>query len=276
MCGNDKVFRGMLLTAMSIVKHCKAAIDFYIGTMDLSDMDERYLPVTEEARAVLEEVLCEANPDSRAHLVDFGESFRRELINSKNLASSYTPYAMIRLFADELYERVGDKLLYFDTDVMAKRDITELYATDVSRYHLAGSYDYFGKFFCIFVSRKYLNSGVFLFNMKRMVEDEVFRKCRILCNDKKMLLFDQSALNKYAKRKKALPRRFNEQRKTKRNTVVRHFAMTILWLPYFRTRNIKPWDREQMHGVLKEYDFDDIYKKYDEIKEVKNNPLLKM
>ena len=276
MCGNDNVFRGMLLSVLSIVKHCKRPIDFYIGTMDLSDRDERYLPITEDGRRIIEEALREANEGSRAFLLDFGESFRRELIDSKNLVSSYTPYAMIRLFADEIYDRVGDKLLYLDTDVLARGDIYELYSEDVENYHLAGSYDYFGKIFFSFVSRKYLNSGVFLFNMKRMVEDEVFKKCRVLCNEKKMLLFDQHALNIYAKRKKVLNRRFNEQRVTKKNTLLRHFAMTIIWLPYFHTRTVKQWERDKMHDILKEYDYDDIYKKYDRIKDTEKNAQVKM
>ena len=276
MCGNDNVFRGMLLSVMSITKHCGRAIDLYIGTMDLSDKDERYLPITEDGRKIVESSLREANPESRAYLLDFGESFRRELIDSKNLVSAYTPYAMIRLFADEIYDMVGDKLLYLDTDVMAKGDISELYSVDVSDVHLAGSYDYFGKFFFFHVSRRYLNSGVFLFNMKKMVEDGVFKKCRVLCNERRMLLFDQHALNIYAKRKRTLPRRFNEQRKTKRNTLLRHFAMTIIWFPYFHTQTVKPWDRELMHGILNEHDFDDIYEKYDRIKEESRDLKVKM
>ena len=273
MCGNDNVFRGILLTALSIIKYTDSPIDLFIGTMDLSDKDERYLPITEQARELLERVLREKNFESKVHLYDFTESFKRELINSKNLTSSYTPYAMIRLFADEIYSVVGDKLLYLDTDVIARGDIYELYSMDISDYHLAGSFDYFGKIFFSFVSLKYLNSGVFLFNMKKMTEDGVFKKCRALCNEKKMLLFDQHALNIYAKRKKVLPRRFNEQRKTKKNTLLRHFAMTIRWFPYFRTQTVKPWDRELMHGILKEYDYDDLYKKYDVIKEENKTPV---
>jgi lipopolysaccharide biosynthesis glycosyltransferase len=266
MCGNDRVLRGMLLTVLSIAKYTDRQIELFIGTMDLSDIDKRYLPITEEGRVILESVLKEKNPESSVRLYDFGDSFKRDLINSKNLVSTYTPYAMIRLFADEIYSDIGDKLLYLDTDVILRGDISELYDIDVSDYHLAGARDYFGKIFFSFISLKYLNSGVFLFNMKRMVEDGVFPKCRKLCNEKRMLLFDQHALNIHAKHKLALNRRFNEQRKTKKNTVLRHYAMTIRWLPYFHTETVKPWDRELIRERLLEYDYEDIYEKYDLIK----------
>ena len=261
MCGNDFVFRGILPCLLSITKHNRDIIELYIGTMDLTSYDERYRPITENMRSVLEGVLKRANPASSVTLLDFGESFRRELADSKNIGSSYTPYAMIRLFADEI-DGIGDKLLYLDTDVMAKGDIAELYDLDIDEYHIAGVRDFFGKFF---FSPRYLNSGVVLFNMKRMSEDGVFKKCRDMCRDKKMLLFDQHAINKHAKRKLILPRRFNEQHKNKSDTLLRHFAMTIRWFPYFHTESIKPWQPELIREKLLDHSFDDIFSEYEAI-----------
>lgn len=264
MCGNNRVFRGMLLTVLSLVKHSERAFELYIATMDLSDLDIRYRPINEAMRSLLEEVLHRSNPDSSVTLISLEESFRRELIGSKNIGSAYTPYAMIRLFADEI-QGIGDKLLYLDTDVIARADISELYDIDISDYHIAGSRDFFGKFF---FSARYINSGVLLMNMKRMRDDDVFRRCRELCRDKKMLLFDQHALNKYCKRKLILPRRFNEQHKTKGNTLLRHYAMTIKWFPYFHTETIKPWDKQLITEVLGERDYGDIYDEYEKIKQI--------
>ena len=261
MCGNEGVYSGLLLTALSCVKHTKRPIELYIGTMSLTDIDERYTPISKRMAQTVEGVLKEGNPDSCVHLLDFSEDFRRELADSKNMTSSYTPYAMIRLFADRI-EGVGDKLLYFDTDVCPMGDIGELYDLDVEGYHMAGVRDYFGKFF---FGNHYLNSGVLLFNMKRMREDGVFPRCITLCRDKKMLLFDQHALNKYAKKKLILHRRFNEQKSTRRGTLIRHFAMTIKWLPYFRTQTVKPWQPDRMHSILHDYAFDDVIEKWQQI-----------
>ncbi len=261
MCGNEGVFSGMLLCTLATVKHTERPIELIVGTMDLTDIDERYKPISDAMIATLDAVLKEKNPESVARIADFGEDFRRELIDSKNMSSSYTPYAMIRLFADRL-DSVSDKLLYFDTDVMPLGDISELYDLDVGEYHMAGVRDYFGK---IFFGNRYLNSGVLLFNMNRMREDGVFASCIDLCRRKKMLLFDQHALNKHARRKLILHRRFNEQKVTRADTLIRHFAMTIKWLPYFRTQTVKPWQPDRMHEILGDYAFDDIIEKWQNI-----------
>ncbi len=261
MCGNDGVYSGMLLTALATVKHTKRPIDLYIGTMELTDIDERYRPIGRDMADTLLRILREGNAESCVHLLDFSEDFRRELADSKNMKSSYTPYAMTRLFADRI-DGVGDKLLYFDTDVMPIGDISELYDLDIAAYHMAGVRDYFGKFF---FGNRYLNSGVLLFNMKRMKEDGAFARCIDLCRNKRMLLFDQHALNKYAKKKLILNRRFNEQKSTREGTLIRHFAMTIKWLPYFRTQTVKPWQPDRMHGILHDYAFDDVIERWQNI-----------
>jgi lipopolysaccharide biosynthesis glycosyltransferase len=229
--------------------------------MDLSDVDGSFMPISEAMRAFAEKVLKEANPDSTVTLIDFSESFRRELIESKNLGTSYTPYCMVRLFADEI-EGIGDKMLYLDTDVLVKGDISELYDMEIEKYHLAGARDYIGKYF---FTPLYLNSGVLLFNMKRMREDDVFKKCRELCNRKKMLLNDQHAINRYARRRLVLSRRFNEQKKSRKNTLIRHFAMTIKMTPRPHKQNIKPWQPELVMTTLKDHSFDEIFREYDEL-----------
>ncbi|MBR2650970.1 MAG: glycosyltransferase family 8 protein [Clostridia bacterium] len=261
MCGNEAVFRGIVLTLLSIRRHTSDPITLYIGTMDLTAADERYRPISEEMRALAEALLRERNADSRAVLVDFGRDFLAELSESKNLDSAYTPYAMIRLFAPRI-EGIGSRLLYLDTDVLVLGDISELYRTDIDGYHLAAVRDYFGK---IFFSPRYFNSGVVLFNMDMMRRDEVFERCIELCRERRMLLFDQHALNKYAKRRKLLPRRYNEQRRTMPDTLLRHFAMTIHFFPKFRTENIKPWQPELVHTKLGDHSFDDIFEEYREL-----------
>ncbi len=262
MCGNRSIFKGILLAVLSLTEHSNSEIILYIGTMDLSDIDNRFIPISDEQRKTAEDILKRKNKNSKAVLIDFTESFRRELINSKNIKSGYTPYAMIRLFADEI-EDADDKLLYLDTDVLFKGDVLELYSINIEGYHMAGARDFFGKFF---FSPSYLNSGVLLLNMKELRNDGILKKCRVLCNEKKMLLFDQHALNKYATRKLILKRRFNEQKKTFDDTLIRHFSMTIKWFPYFRTETVKPWQPELVHEKLRDFAFDKIFQDYERMK----------
>ncbi len=262
MCGNRGVFDGMLLTTLSIVKHCDRAINLYIGTMSLTDIDERFVAVSDDEVAVLDAVLKEKNADSFAKRLDLEDNFRRELINSKNMKTGYTPYAMIRLFADEIPE-LPDKLIYLDTDVLLSGDIGEYFDIDIENYDLAGTRDHYGR---VFIYPNYLNSGVMLWNLKAIREKGIFRRATELCRDKKMLLMDQSAINKYAKRKLILPPRFNEQHKNHKDTLIRHFSMRIRWFPYFKTEKIKPWNFDLIHEKLKLYEYDDIFERFTKIK----------
>ena len=46
-CGNDKVLDGMIISLLSIVKHCKKTLNVYILTMDLQEMNEKYKELDE-------------------------------------------------------------------------------------------------------------------------------------------------------------------------------------------------------------------------------------
>lgn len=262
MCGNRGVFDGMLLTALSIVKHTEREVRLFIGTMSLTDINPKFTAITDDEISVLDRVLKAKNPMSSAHIIDFEENFRRELINSKNIKTGYTPYAMIRLFADEA-EILPDKLIYLDTDVLLSGDIGEFWDIDIENYDLAGSRDHYGRFF---IYPNYLNSGVMLWNLKAIREKGIFRRATKLCNERKMLLMDQSAINKYAKRKLILPPRYNEQHKNRPDTLIRHFSMRIRWFPIFKTEKIKPWNFELIHSVLKLNCYDDIFEQFNQIR----------
>lgn len=265
MCGNSGVFDGMLLATLSIVKHSSRKINLFIGTMDISDIDPRFTPVSNGDAEVIERVLKDKNPESSVTLIDFEENFRRELIHSRNMKTGYTPYAMIRLFADEC-DILPDKLLYLDTDVLLSGDIGELYDIDVEDFDLAGVRDHYGRFF---IYPSYLNSGVMLLNLRAIRQKGIFRRATKLCRDKRMLLMDQSAINKYAKKKLILPSRFNEQHKNRRDTLVRHFSMRIKWFPFIKTEKIKPWNFDLIHEKLSLHEYDDIFEKFEDIKKGK-------
>ena len=99
-----------------------------------------------------------------------------------------------------------------------------------------------------------------------MNKDDVLGKCRHLLHVKKMKFHDQTALNKVSfGRIKYLPRKFNDQKKLHKDTVIRHFAKTIIWVPYFHTRNIKPWNIHMMRKYNIHY-IDDILDEYMKIK----------
>ena len=260
--GNDKVYDGLLLAGLSIIKHCKEPINVYVLTMDLSDKNANFTEVSDEHIKVLDGLYKQKNPNSKVVKVDVKDLYLKGLENSPNAEGFYTPYALLRLLAEDV-EQIPDKILYLDTDVMAYGDISELYNIDISKYEIAGVRDYYGKFFFY---PNYLNSGVLLMNMEKIRETKMLSRALQLCNKKKVFLPDQSAINKYVKNKLILPSRFNEQKKVKDDTVIRHFSMRLKFFPKFKKINIKPWDIERVHNILNTYEFDDIFEEYEKIK----------
>jgi len=261
--GNKKIFDGLLLSVMALAKFSEEELNVYILTMDLSDIDPRFEAFTDEQIQILTDVLEKKNPKSKAIKVDVTDLYKTHLMNGKNHENGYTPYAMLRLLSD-LIPNLPDKLIYTDIDTMACSNIKQLYDVDVEGYDFAATKDYMGRFW---INRNYCNSGVLLLNLKRAKENGLLQKCRDMVNKKKMIMPDQSALNKHGK-KKFLPFRFNEQRKIKEDTVVKHFCKGIVFfLPFgFHIYNIKQWQIDDVHKRLKITYFDDIYEEFAEIK----------
>lgn len=255
--GNVRVFDGMVISLLSVVKHCRAPLDVWILTMDLRDIDPAYAPVTEAQRAYLEEICRAKNAESSVRLYDAEKHYRETLLHAPNQNTQYTPYTFLRLYADRIPD-LPDRVIYLDTDTVAMGDVSELLAVRMNGAELAGVRDRYGyHFFGI----NYLNAGVLLLNLARIRETGLFAKCLDLCGHKKVFLPDQTALNRLAKKKKVLPRRFNEQKNIRKDTVIRHFSMIIRWIP-FRTQNIKPWNVEGVRSVLRVTEIDDILNDY--------------
>ncbi len=259
--GNDYAFDGIVTSLLSITKHCANTLEVYVFTMDLSNKNPNWKPLNQKHVDVFNQILTKVNSNSKAILVDMTKSYMELLDNNINERNSYTPFALLRLLADKT--KLPDKILYLDTDTIAMQDITELWKQNISNYHFGAVLDHYGK---VFINAKYINSGVVLMNLKAMNQDYVFERCRKLIHTRKMKFHDQSALNIVSKNQiKYLPRKYNDQKKLHKDTVIRHFAKTIIWFPYFHTRNIKPWDVKKLHKYHIHF-IDDILNTYLRIK----------
>lgn len=265
-CGNIGVQDGLAMGVISIAKHTKQPLNIIVLTMDLTSKNKKYKPMDTTFVAKLEDYIKAVNSESKLTLVYVDELFETYFKNSVNMKNLYSPYAFIRLLADKV-EQVPDKVLYLDTDVVACKDISELYNIDMQDYEYAGARDYFGKFF---IDSDYINSGVLLLNMKRIRETGLFEKCRDVVNNKKMGFPDQTALNKFVIKKMFIDDKYNSQRKDREKDVIRHFCKSIRFFPVFRTLNVKPYQHTKMHKALKCYKFDDIYSELVKLKETIN------
>ncbi len=260
--GNEGIFDGILISALSLVTHNKNPFDIYILTMSLTDIDERFTPISQKQAKFLEGVCKGENPLSRVIVIDTTEKYREALLGTPN-GESYTPYALIRLFLDEL--DVPSRVLYLDADTVVAGDISELWQTPLDSYELAGVLDHYGKIFMgIRYMRKYINSGVLLLNLDMIRKTGLFKRCIRRLATKKTFLPDQSAINLYVRKKKLLKRKFNEQKYFCDDTVIQHFSMTIIWhpfFPFFYTKNIKPWHTDKVKAELT-HKYDDILDKF--------------
>ncbi len=261
--GNRKIFEGLLLSVMSVAKYSSEALNVYVLTMDLTDENPKFAPFSDDQIELLNKVVKEKNSESIVVKVDVTKEYIAELRDGKNHHNGYTPYATLRLLLD-LVPNMPDRMIYLDIDTMCCSDLKQLFDIDVEDYDFGCVKDYMGRFW---INRNYCNSGVMIMNLKRIRENGLFAKCRAKVNKTKMVMPDQTALNKYGK-KKYLPFKFNEQRKIKEDTVVKHFCKGIVFfLPFgLHIYNIKQWNREKVHKSLKIFMFDDLYEKVDNYK----------
>lgn len=261
-CGDKNIEDGLMISILSLLKNCKEAIQVYVITMSAEWNGKNYEPVADEMIRILDKRVKGENKESFVVKFDVTEEFAKEM-PSINMETRFTPYCMLRLFADEV-EGLPDRILYLDNDVICRQDCSEFYHQDIEHHELVGVLDHYGKWFYHnhYLKFDYINSGVLLLNMKMIKETGLFRKCRKMCQEKKMLLPDQAAINKLATSKKALPRKYNEQRRLHKNTVMQHFTTTFRLFPRLHTVTIKPWQVTKLHQKMKIFEYDDILNEY--------------
>lgn len=256
-CGNKKIFKGIYLCSISIARRTKSTLEIHIFTMNYLKTDENNLMINNEQCLKLEQDIKSFNQNNKVILHDLSKEFTRDFFHSVNVKNEYTPYAFLRLYADEVINE--EKAIYLDADTMCNRDINELFNIDINDYEYAACLDYMGRFW---VDRKYINSGVILFNLNKIRNTRLLANCRRLLVDHKYKMPDQTALFLLGKKVLILPRKFNEQRKVKEDTVIKHFNKGVKYFPFIYVYNIKQWEIEKVHKKLKIHSFDIDYEFY--------------
>lgn len=262
LCGNRKVFDGALSELISITNRTAESINCYIFTMNISYMNPEYIDITDSQIEFLNKVVKEKNIENNVIKKDVTNLYKQEFEGSANENAYCTPYTLLRLLAD-LDPTMPDKILYLDIDMMAGGDISKLYNIDIENYEYAAVKEKYGSWI---IRPDYINAGMLLMNLKKMKETKLLEKAREKIKHKKMLFADQDAIFWTTTSKKIIPRIYNEQsRFNKKDTIICHFCKRMLWFPYPRTENIKQWQVENVHKILKCHAFDndlEEYKKY--------------
>ena len=262
--GNVGVLDGILTSALSAVMRMDepTPLTVHVLTMELTRISEKYVPLREEHRAMIECALKAKNPDTYVKLYDVTELYAEHLAYNANEGCYCSPYTLLRLLAD-LIPDIPDKLLYLDCDIMFNKNISLIWDIDVSEYEYAAARDHYGK---LLLYPNYINAGVLLFNMKACRESGIFVKARELIRRKKLMFADQSALIRSTSRRKLLSQRYNDQKFLYKGTVIRHFSKRLFYLPYPHVENVKQWQVERVKEVFGYTAFDDILSEYIKIK----------
>ena len=265
-CGDEGISRGVLVSILSILKHNKGELNFYILTIKY----DKTKPFKEKTAEFLDDLVKKTNKKSFVKLIDATETFVKNL-PKKNMGSYFTPASMLRLYIDRIPEIAKlDRVLYLDYDVMCRGDLTEFYNTDMTGIEAAGVLDIYGRHWYHYhglFKQDYMNSGVMLFNMKECLKTGMFEKAVKLCGKRWMMLADQAALNKSIEKRTIMPLKYNDQReRPDENTVLHHFSNNFKFWPYFRVQKVKPFEIEKVHKILKINDYDDIFEEYNKLK----------
>lgn len=261
--GNDLMFDGLLLSTLSMVRRTKEDIHIHFLTMDFSHLNPKYKPFTSKQAEFIRNELRKYNPNLEFSIIDTTKEFNELLKNKKNEEPVYSPYTVLRLLIEQ-YPQFKGKVIYLDIDTMLYGDIKELYDIDMTDLEFRASHDYMGR---VWIKKDYFNAGILLLNVDVIRETKLFEKARNLLKTKKMYFADQSALYLAKSKFEFFPDeyRFNEQRKVKPNTVVKHFCKGIKWFP-FKVYNVKQWEIDKVHSYLKIHDFDEDFELFKEIK----------
>lgn len=269
-CGDNGIKDGLLVSILSLIEHAKSPLNIYLLTINYENSPE----LTDKTANFLDGLVKKANRRNFVKKIDATEVFKKNL-PTKNLDTIFTkkyfkPCAMLRLYIDKIPELSQlDKILYLDYDVVCCADPTEFYNTDLQDIEAAGVLDIYGKNFYHynFPKTDYMNSGVLLFNMQECQKSNLFPRAVKICQEKRMMLADQAALNKTIKKRKLMPRKYNEQQDhPKADTVFHHFSNNFKFWPFFHVQKIKPFEVEKIHDILKIHKYDQILKEYNQLK----------
>ncbi|WEV37058.1 glycosyltransferase [Lactobacillus sp. ESL0677] len=269
-CGDHHAEDGILIATLSLLKNAKAEeLHIYILTMYTQSYKKKFHPFSKHAADYLLSLLTKQNPNNTLKLIDCTGLFVKEPPLA-NMGTHFTPYAMLRLFADEI-PQLPDKILYLDDDVIVRRSLQHFYQQDLTNIEFVGTLDYWGRFFFHNLHEHkffdYINSGVLLLNLSLIKQTRLFARIRHLLQTKNVFMPDQSTLNHFAQFKRIAPRRYNEQYKLKSDTVIQHFTTSFRFLPVFHTQTVKPWEVERVHRILKLHEYDDILDYYLKLKD---------
>lgn len=187
LSSNKSWYSYLTVCLNSIIRHTKKLKKIYLFLETVNYNDVPYLDKMIKKYNNIEFVLIDANKVIKEKIMD-------DYINKNTV---YTDFALIKCMLSSYV--IEDKVLYLDVDLVVRKDISNLW-----NYHIQDLYIGAVRDFGIYINESketkdiqssYINSGVILFNLKKMREDSVEEKILDLLNNKKLTYPDQDAIN---------------------------------------------------------------------------------
>lgn len=259
--GNDEYKNAFLTALLSLSMKNKSPMHLYFLTGDFTFVKKHYHALRPETIDFILERCKKYNDKISYTIIDCRPAFDELLGKGKNVRSSFSPYSMLRLLIDQ-YPCLPDRLLYLDGDTIVTAPLDSFYNMDMEGKEIAMVPDIVGH---NWLGQTYCNSGVILFDLKKIREHKSLEPTRRFINKFHLFMPDQTALFATFKtdKKLLLSYDYNEQRKIKETTVVRHYCK----IPkLYGIYNIKPWQVKKFRRFFK----DEAKEVIDEFEEIKN------
>ena len=170
MAADNKYAYPMLITVASLLNNSEKTTSYDLYMLVGEDFSD------ENKSLILD--FCNSYENCKACFIDMGNAYSDVAVFITNI---YSP-TYYRLKLSSLLPGI-DKCIYLDTDVIVKKDLTELYSCDVDNYCLAGvraiayysfpketSKEYHSHRLRIPDMEHYVNAGVLLINLKKIRE----------------------------------------------------------------------------------------------------------
>lgn len=185
---DDRYAQHAAVTIVSVVKNTKRNVHFYVFDCGILPENLERLKQLDVGSNVLEVI--------QVQKIDVFENYKYR--------QCYSPAIMYRLAIPEILPHL-DKALYLDSDIIAVRDIGELWDIDLGE-KLLGAYDehelkhkacleYYANN-NLSNDSPYINSGVLLMNLKAMREWHFFEKCLEDARGCSDVFVDQNMINR--------------------------------------------------------------------------------
>jgi len=125
----------------------------------------------------------------------------KERLNQVHQRTHVTQSALLKFELPNLFSNY-DKVLYLDSDVLIRSDISDVFSIDISNSYMAASTEYWGRYNELryhFSHRNgenwEFNAGFMLFNIQKMLKDGVIAKLWQAKMSSQSFLMDQACLN---------------------------------------------------------------------------------